>query len=308
MRCTILDEKVSRLAARQYWLISRAQAYRLGASRRFIDRRVAAGHWVRVEPGVYLLAGHALTWQGRFKAVELGAPGGAIAGLAAAAVHALTDVRPGRPEIVVAPDAHHRHKVAIVHRQVGIRATTVDGVRVTTIAQTLFDLAPRIGLWPLERALDDALVAKRLTVDDLNERLAFYDGSRRPGVPRMRALIGERAADAWVPPASELEALLYRTLDSLPSRPTVVRQEAWPWRTSADGTVDSLLPASKLIVEGDGRRWHTRVADFDRDRWRDNQAAAHGYRVLRYTWLHLTEMVDDVIDLTEEAIRADRAA
>jgi very-short-patch-repair endonuclease len=59
-----------------------------------------------------------------------------------------------------------------------------------------------------------------------------------------------------------------------------------------------------LIIEVDGRRWHTRVRDFERDLWRTNQAVAHGYRVLRFTWVHFTESPDEVIATIERTLAA----
>ncbi|MGH9247572.1 MAG: type IV toxin-antitoxin system AbiEi family antitoxin domain-containing protein [Acidimicrobiales bacterium] len=308
MRYTTIDNKIRALAARQHQLFNRQQASRLGASARFIDRRLAAGDWARPETGVYGIAGHPMTWRRRLKAAELGTPDSAIAGFAAAALHELTDFRPGRPEIVLFPGVICRHPTLTVHRQAGFATTVVDGIRATTIAQTLFDVAPRVDLLRLERALDDALVAGRLTVAQLEERLAFYEGSRRAGVPRLRGLTGERSAEGWVPPASELEAHLYAMLDRLRSRPRYIRQAAWPWRPDADGRVDAFLPDQSLIVEGDGRIWHTRIRDFDRDRWRDNQAAAKGLRVMRFTYVHLTQFPADVDELMEVAIRFADAA
>jgi len=174
---------------------------------------------------------------------------------------------------------------------------------VTTIAQTLFDVAARVSLWKLERAMDDSLVSGRLTVAELQERLAFYEGSRRHGLARIRPLIVERSADAWVPPESDLEARLFVVMNRLPFGGDVVRQPSWPWRESSSGRVDTYLPEHRLIVEADGRRWHTRVRDFDRDRWRDNQAVANGLRVLRFTWTHLTTAPDDVLDLILQTVQ-----
>ena len=42
-----------------------------------------------------------------------------------------------------------------------------------------------------------------------------------------------------------------------------------------------------LIVEADGRRWHTRTADFARDRRRDRQAATRGWLTVRISWEEL---------------------
>lgn len=74
------------------------------------------------------------------------------------------------------------------------------------------------------------------------------------------------------------------------------------------GRVDFLLPDQRIVIEADGRRWHTRIADFDRDRWRDNQAAAHDHRVMRFTWVHLNHFVDDVVEIVDQAVTGRAAA
>ncbi len=308
MRSTVLDSKLQTLAARQHWLVSRRQAFELGASTRFLDRRLQAGDLVRIERSVYGYAGHPMTWLRRVKAAELGTPDAAIAGLAAAALHGLTDFRRGRPEIVVPPTAICRHPTALVHRQVGVRTTEVEGVTTTTVTQTLFDVAPRVSIWKLERAVDDCLIGRKVQLEDLEERLRFYEGSRRAGLPVMRSLITERRQSGWVPPSSELEARLYDLLDDVTDRSNVVRQAAWPWRPTTVGAVDAYLPGHGLIIEADGRRWHTRMADFDRDRWRDNQAAAHGLRVMRFTWLHLTRNRPEAVAVLSSALGVASAA
>lgn len=79
-------------------------------------------------------------------------------------------------------------------------------------------------VWHLERALDDGLVGKALRLAAVEERLAFYEGSRRAGIPALRSLIGGRREDGWVPPSSELEARLYAVLERLAGcRPSSVR-------------------------------------------------------------------------------------
>lgn len=63
-----------------------------------------------------------------------------------------------------------------------------------------------------------------------------------------------------------------------------------------DATVDAYLPSWRLIVEGDGRRWHTRRADMERDRLRDNEATAHGFAVLRFTYEMLRDARHSCLD------------
>jgi very-short-patch-repair endonuclease len=91
-------------------------------------------------------------------------------------------------------------------------------------------------------------------------------------------------------------------LARLPTAPRIVRQAPFPWRSARPGRVDVLLPDHRLIIEADGRRWHARHADFDRDRWRDNEAVAHGHRVMRFTWVHLHDLPEDVLDLINRTI------
>ena len=97
--------------------------------------------------------------------------------------------------------------------------------------------------------------------------------------------LAERQCDAWEPSGTELEGHLDRVLDD-PRIPAVAKQA--PVRLQAQAVVDRFIPAWQLIVEGDGRGWHTRRIDFETDRARDNAAAAHGLAVLRFTWTMLT--------------------
>ena len=308
MRATDIDRRINALAAKQHWLFNRQQACGLGASERMIARRIAERAWTNPEPSVYGIAGHLMTWQRGLKASELGTPNSAVGGFAAAALHRLPDMRPGHPELVAPPGTSARGKLATIHREAGFLTTIVDGITVTTIAQTLFDIAARVNLWRLERAIDDPLADGRLIVPQLEERLTFYEGSRRHGLARIRPLVQERSSDGFVPPESDLEARMFSVLDRLPSGLEVVRQPSWPWRSKAPGRVDGFLPQYRLIVEGDSRRWHTRKADFDRDRWRDNQAAAKHLYVMRFTWTHLTTAPDEVLALVLDHIATPSAA
>jgi len=249
-----------------------------------------------------VLAQRSGTWRRQCKVAEVSVDGSAIAGRSAAALHELPGFRPGPIELWTPINTACRHAIAIVHRYAGAKLTIVDGIRVTTIPQTLFDTAMVIDPWRLERAMDDAIQSKKTSVHDLDERLTFYAESRRPGLPKIRPLIQKRTEDGWVPAESELEALLFVVLDKLPGRPRVTRQAPLPWRSSRPGRVDALLPEHRLIIEADGRRWHTRVKDFDRDQWRNNEAVAYGYGVLRFTWVHLNDFPSDVLDVISRTI------
>jgi very-short-patch-repair endonuclease len=59
--------------------------------------------------------------------------------------------------------------------------------------------------------------------------------------------------------------------------------------------VDFLWREPKLIVEVDGYAFHSTRAAFERDRRRDGELQAAGYRVLRVTWRQLEDEPEALI-------------
>src|SRR5688572_5784149 len=109
-------------------------------------------------------------------------------------------------------------------------------------------------------------------------------GEAKPGMANLRKVLESRGP-GYVAPASRLERLLTDVLTG-GGLPLPERQHPLPSRVGP-GRVDLAYPAARLIIEADSRRWHTRVADFETDRLRDNEATVLGWRILRYTWQRL---------------------
>ena len=307
----LVDKLAADLARRQEGAFSRRQLLALGASNSAIDRRLASGAFLSFPPqGIHGLPSHAGTWRRQLWIAHLAHDGSAIAGHAAAVLHRFEGFRPGRIELVVPPEGPSRSAVADLHRCEDVRTTKVDRLPVTTIAQTVADLCGTPWAAHIERGLDHSLLTGRLTVADLEERLSAYEGTRRHGLPLLRALTVERGDAAFVPPESELERYLRRLVRRLPGRPTVVWQPPLPWRPNSGERLDALFPDWGVLLEADGRAWHARVRDFDNDRWRDNEAMAHGLVPLRFTWAHLTGRLAACADLTATTLanRRRRAA
>lgn len=67
--------------------------------------------------------------------------------------------------------------------------------------------------------------------------------------------------------------------------------------------VDRLCRTPPLIVEADGRLYHARLADMEKDRRRDRAALAMGYPTVRYGWSELTtcarEVRAELVELTD---------
>ncbi len=297
MHDVAFDREVAVLARRQHGVFHTRQARPIGGTSRVLRRRLANGTLLLLSPNVWALPSNPPTWQRQYKAAELSVPDAAICGRAGGQVHGFDGSRVVRPAIAVPYGANARQSLADVRRAKDLPVTVVDGIRVTTVAQTLFDLLSSCPLTVVERALDGALLNRSVSVAALVERAEVLGRGHRPNVGVWRALIEERMAEGWAPSESHLETALDGILRLLPNGVRVLRQATPPWWKPGANRVDAYLPDWALVVEADGRRWHSRAVDFDRDRWRDNLAVANGHRVLRFTHTHLTCRPADVLDV-----------
>ena len=150
---------------------------------------------------------------------------------------------------------------------------------------------PRSSIRPGCGSSSTSCVAARLVDDAGDRRLPRRRGPARASRafgrwPRSSTLA--RGSPGARRPAGSSEAL--EAVFELAGLPAPTRQLRFPGRQDIDGCVDFGWPEARLIVEGDGRRWHTRIADLRRDRERDNQAARAGWQTLRF--LHESIVAD----------------
>ncbi len=115
--------------------------------------------------------------------------------------------------------------------------------------------------------------------------------SGKKGSTALRQVLAERGP-GYVPPEGELERRLLTVL-RVGGLPAPVRQHPLP-ALAGSGRVDVAYPCRRLLIEGDGRRWHTNPASTKADRSRDNEAAALGWRALRFGWDDLLPRPDRV--------------
>ena len=177
-----------------------------------------------------------------------------------------------------------------MHRRGSVPTTTIDHIEVVRLPRVLLDLAGELPLPRWSAVVDDAVVNRRVSLDDLRREYEELAPTRCRGIGTVRWLLDDRA-DGQVPAANDLERALRRVLDDQ-RLPDASHQSAFPWWPEAPFRVDAFLPAIRRIVEADGRRWHTREADFERDRARDHLAQRHGYEVTRFTYRQLVDAPD----------------
>jgi hypothetical protein len=278
-----IDAELARLAGRQHGVVATRQLSALGLARGGVAARARAGRLHRVHRGVYAVGHTVLTVNGRRMAAVLAAGPGAVLSHASAA--ALWDIRPTsatRIDISVRSAGGRAKRPGLrIHRTPTLQTdeiTAHQGIRVTSPARTLLDLASSLPRRALERALDEA------EIRDLYDRRALEAVAlAHAGEHGARALAEALAQDGDpVLTDSELEEIMLGLCDEQQlERPT---PRAWV----AGLRVDFLFAASRLVVETDGYRYHRTRRAFERDRERDAILARAGYRTLRFTHRQLT--------------------
>lgn len=283
----VIDE----LLRRQDGVLTLAQAQRAGLSRHAVDRRVRSGHWRRCSPGVFFVDDRPFTDAARVRAAVWGyGPHAAASGLAAAWWHGLTKFSPEVVEVTVPRTSHHPHRDGVRMRRRDLaRADVVErnALRVTELALTVVEAAVRLRGGAM---LMDSALQRRTELRDLWR--AHLRNKGRHGSPAARRLL-QAAADGA---RSEAERLLVKLL-----------REAGitGWRTNypiGGYKVDVGFPKQKVAIEADGWAFHSDAEVFVGDRQRQNHIALLGWKVLRFTWLDLTQYPQRVIAEIRRAI------
>jgi very-short-patch-repair endonuclease len=145
-------------------------------------------------------------------------------------------------------------------------------IPVTTVVQTLIDLAPRLDPAAMERMVNEADRLNRITPPALREALDSHRGE--PGVRPLRTLLDRRTFRLT---RSELERFFLPLVTQIGLPLPLTKQ----WVNGFE--VDFYWPDLGLVVETDGLRYHRTPAEQARDRLRDQAHTAAGMRNLRFT-------------------------
>jgi very-short-patch-repair endonuclease len=289
--------EIATLADCQHRVVARWQLIALGFGRGAIEHRVRTGYLHPVYRGAFAVGCSSTTPRGRIMAAVLACGDEAIASHHAAALiwglrqsdRAAVDVtgprsRHGQPGIKL-------HRVRALHPDDRSRA---DGIPLTSVARTIFDLAETLQPHQLANVVTEA-EARRLFDLLALERLIERSPGRR-GIKPLRELL----ATYVEPPLtrSELERILLRVCVAAgvarPQMNVIV----------AGHRVDALWPGPRVVVEVDSRRYHMTVAAFEEDRRRDADLMLAGYRVLRITWKRLRDEPAVVADILRRLLSA----
>lgn len=289
------DHAIARLARLQHGTWSRRQALDAGTTRSMIATRLRNGLWVPLDTAVFAHLASEPTWERSVMAAVLAEPWAVASHRSAAVLYGLDGIRQGRPEVTIRPGSNARGRLAIAHRGVDVRTTQVRRIPIVTLAQCFVDLAQVVGEPRLRTALATRANATPWVLDAVRDRYCELAPRGGRDLRTLRSVL-QRFGTGDLPSMSELERHLRRALD-VPAIPPVQWEAPFPGRHPGAQRVDGLIEPWSLIVEGDGRAWHTRIDDFERDRRRDAEAAAAGLLTLRFTWHQLTTEVEWIRDI-----------
>jgi hypothetical protein len=267
---------MAELAGRQHGVVERAQLTEFGLSRHAVARLVERGRLHALHRGVYAVGHRKLTRCGAWMAAVLAAGEGAVLShRSAAALWGIRETARRAIDVTVPRDV--RRPGLTVHRAQLPRdeVTTRDAIPVTTPARTLLDLAALLDEHKLARAAERAEALRLTSPTSLQELMDRYP--RRPGTPNLKRLIDEHRIVPTTT-ANDLERRFLSFLDANELPRPLVNESLDPSKTP-----DFRWTNERLIVEVDGFETHGTRAAFERDRARDRQLAAQGWRVARVT-------------------------
>jgi len=233
-----------------------------------LSRWVAQGRLIRLMRGVYAHPDAGL--DARLRAVARAMPGAVIADHTALALAA--EKQPTGPIEVCTPTRRAPQKGFRFTRRVIPREHVEDGKMSATLAAV--DVCDKDPSW-----LDDLARRREATPDDYEQLLAEF--SHRTGNPARRRNIARTSTSPW----SMAERRCHTIFDKGHIRGWVANQQL---RIGAATYIpDIAFRAEKLIIEIDGRAFHTDAATFESDRDRNNALVSAGWTILHITWAML---------------------
>lgn len=298
------------LAELQHGVLADWQLRAMGLGRRWTRTWERRGRVVRLSPRVVALAGAPPTAMRRAAVGVFDAGPGALAShMTAAWLWRLPGFDLATIEVTSFRDAARRRQVvARVHRPKQLlpcHVTTIDGIPVTSLGRTIFDLAGRVSPVRTERLVDTVITRSPAMLASLHRTLEEIGCRGRPGTAVIRDLLNVRPIGTKVV-ASGLESRFERIM----SRAGVVGLERQidVGGHSWIGRVDFFDRALGLVIEIDSKAHHSSLVDTRLDTARDDALLAAGWGgVVRFDEYDLWHRPLDVIEAVRRA-RADLRA
>jgi very-short-patch-repair endonuclease len=258
-------------------MVTRRQLLDAGLNAATIEYQLRTGRLHRVHRNVYAVGHRPPSPLARAMAAVLACgPGAVLSHRSAAALWEIAARHDGPVDVTARTNREHPgvrvHRSRTLHPE---DVTTHFGIRVTTPARTLLDIAETTDDRTLMRAVNDARIKWRVTRHDLAALLARSPGRR--AAKRLRPFVHH----ATGPTRSDLEDAFLAFVDRFELPRPEVNQAI------AGHEVDIVWREHRLVVELDSREFHDGDEPFETDRDRDADLLAAGFPVVRVTWRRL---------------------
>jgi very-short-patch-repair endonuclease len=285
---------IARLAQSQFGVFTREQALRAGFTASTIKQRLNRGVWTLADHNVYRVSATPETWHQRLIAACVAGP--AVASHRSAG--RLWDL-PGMPDDIVEVTAlrHRRRRSPDViwhesYHLSGRDVTEIEGIPCTRPVRTFLDLGVVLSPDELETVLNEGVRRSLLPVPAIAQRLEEL-GPMRRGTAVVRAVL-DRQVRGRRAPESVLETRFLQLV-----RAAGVPEPVPQHQVRLDGKVIARLDFAyvdpKVAIELDGAAYHSGEIARKRDRRRDTQLGALGWRVLRFDWDDITSRSNYVL-------------
>lgn len=295
------DVEVLQRAATQFGVISRKDVLR-HLTEEQLWGRVQRKLYEEVHPRTYRVVGAPVTWHQQLKALALWLDHGfAFSHFTAARLHGIRGFDEGPLELTVNRRVRNQTGVVIHERVLRPREWSEEtGLRVTTPARTLLDIAPSLDEFELRSAMDDLLGRKKTTLDQI-EDCAVKAGPRAKGRARVLELVREyRGGDGPTESELEIRMLSFCAQHGLPKP----KKQKVIYTRGRKPRVDLVFEDYAVVVEGDGYAHHSSPEDFEKDRRRIGALQAKGFAVLQWTWHALEDRPAEVLADVQAVLRS----
>lgn len=288
--------RLAAIARSQDGLITAAQARAEGVSRGRLQGASQRGELERIHTQVYRFAAASPERRQLIRAATLQVPNSWASHESALALGGIDRI-PAVVALTVGPRRASSLPGVRIHRFGDLHpdhTREVDGVPTTTIERAVIDVAAVFRPTRLEHLIDVVTIEQRLTtIGAISRTLIQVNRKGRLGLATLQNLLGERRPNGPVE-RSRLE----RRFDALLAGTSLtdpLHEFPLPSLAPAAGLVDRAWPEAKLIVEIDGRSWHSRERDMRRDRERDREAMRMGWLTVRFLDEEIAHAPDVVV-------------
>ena len=276
---------MNHLFSQQFGMISARQLIEKGCSERTIRRMASEGALQTVLPGVF----RSPSWpMGREQLMVAGCLRNSAAALAfttAGQIHGLRKMFDDRVHLLVPHGSSPDLPGLVVHRCRKIDPEDIvplgNGMRVTSVARTLFDVGGVIGHRRVVSALENALDRKLVNMDAMSEVTLRLFHRRRPGSREIRSALLARS-DWTSALQSDLEVRVLAAIRRAGLPIPVVQYEL----SFEDGHIvrfDFAWPHIRVALEVDHSFWHVGSEESRKDKQRDRKVATLSWQTLRIT-------------------------